>query len=287
MSSLKPLALAAVVCGVALVPGADAQKKEYMQLQRDMALLQDALRQMEQKSSERMAALEALLKQSTEKQDKLTTGQAVLERAVSGLDDGLTEPQRATAAKVDSLLEQFSGLRAMVEEMGVSVERLQLDVRDIKTHLTTLPPPMEGEEGAEISQSGVSVSDATIEAGISDYNRGNLTSARDLFQDYLTLYSGHARASEAQYWLAETYYSAADYEEAARQFAIVYKQYPLSTQAADALYKQGLALARFRRRDEAIEVFESVIQRFPETSMANLARAELATLLNSKPSPGR
>ena len=278
---MKPLALA-LLAGALLTPGAWAQKKELLQLQRDMALLQDTLRSLEQGTSERMTELETLLKLSHEKQDKLVAGQAVIERNLAAL----SEPQRSTSAKVDSLTTQFSGLRDTVEEMGVDLERLQADVRDIKTHLTTLPPPLEGEEGAAPDAGGVNASEAIFEGGLSDYNRGNIDTARGQFQDYLALYPTQAKAGDAQYYLAETFYSAADYEEASRQFAAVYKRYPLSSVAPDAEYKRGLSLLKLGESDDAIEAFEAVIQRFPESSASNLARAELNALQNTKPSPG-
>lgn len=284
--STRALAIGAL-CATTLVSTASGQRKDIIQLQRDMALLQDSLRQSARDNSERLAGLEALIKQSLEKQDKLTAGQVVIERSLASLDDALTEPQRSTSAKVDSLTDQFVVLRATVEEMGAAVERVQADVGDIKTHLTTLPPPLEGEEGEGEQASAVEAGDAIFQGGMSDFLRGNLENARGQFQDYLTLYSTHAKAGEAQYYLAETYYSSADYEEAARQFDQVYKRFPLSPAAPDSLYKMGLSLVKLRTRDdEAKKAFASLIERFPDSNAARLGRAELNGLNNSKPSPG-
>lgn len=282
---LKPLAVA-LLAGAVLLPTVRGQKNQIIQLQRDMALLQETLRQMDQKNAERLAALEALLRQSTEKQDKLTAGQAVIERRVSTLDDELTEPQRATGAKVDTLVSQFANLRATVEEISALQERLQGDMRDIKTHLSTIPPPLEGEEGEAADTGGINASEAIWEGGLADYLRGNLDAARAQFMDYLALYPTHSRAGEAQYYLAATYYGAADYEEAARQFEQVYKRYPLSKMAPEALYKQAMALEQLKQRDEATEVLQSVIDRFPDSRISIQAREELNRLRNSKPSPG-
>lgn len=282
--SLRTLALASLSSAL-LLPGAFGQRKEIIQLQRDMALIQEALRQSDQKNAERLAALEALLKQSTEKQDKLTAGQAVIERSLATLDSSLAEPQKETAAKVDSLFRQFRSLRATVEEMSSAQERVQGDVRDIKTHLTTLPPPTEGGEGEDGDASDVNASEAIFEGGLSDYMRGNLDLARGQFMDYLTLYPTHSRAGEAQYYLAETYYSAADYEEAVRQFDQVYKRYPLSKMAPDSLYKQGMAFRQLRKRTEAERAFQSVLDRFPNSPVARLALSELNSQRSGKPSP--
>ena len=283
--SLKSIISATVLCVALLVPSASAQRKELQQIQRDLLQLQETMRQQEQANSERMAALEALLRQSTEKQDKLNTGQGVLERKLSELDNELTEPLRATGAKVDSLADQFSNLRGTVEEINLSVERITLDVKDMKTHLAELPPPMIGVEGEGDSESDINTSEAIFEGGMDDYMRGNIETARGQFMDYLALYPSHAKAGESQYYLAETYYSAADYEEAARQFGQVFRRYPLNPLAPDALYKQGMAYLKMRDRDAAKKAFEDVIKRFPDKSVAQHARGELNTLLNAKPSP--
>ncbi|MCY4189296.1 MAG: tol-pal system protein YbgF [Bryobacterales bacterium] len=282
---LKSLILGTLLCGTLLAPGAAAQRKELQQLLRDVVLLQEALRQQEQANSERMAALEALLRQSTEKQDKLNTGQAVLDRKISELDRELAEPIRANSAMANSLASQFSELRGTVEEMNLAVERIALDVKDIKTHLSELPPPMMGEDGEGGAESDINTSEAIFEGGMDDYMRGNIESARGQFMDYLALYPSHSKAGEAQYYLAETYYSAADYEEAARQFEQVFRRYPLSSLAPDALYKQGMAFLRLRNQDAAKEAFEGVIKRFPGKNVAQHARGELNTLLSAKPSP--
>ena len=285
MVSLKQLAIALFTVG-ALVPGLLGQKQQIIQLQRDIGLLHGELRQMQQQNSERLAAFEALLSQNTDKQDRLLAGQAVIERGLDALDDALTEPLRVTSAKVDSLTEQFSSLRASVEEVGNALERLNADVRDIKTHLTTLPVPIEGEDGAG-DEAGVNTSEAIFEGGLSDYLRGNIDNAQGQFLDYLALYPTHSKADQAQFYLAETYYSSVDYEEAIRQFDQVYKRHPLSGLAPDSIYKKGMAYVKLRNREEAIRAFQSVMARFPESNAAPLARSELNSLRSSKPSPGR
>ena len=285
MSSCKQIVVAALLAGVA-VPGALAQKQQYIQLQRDIALLQEQLRQAQQETAQRLVGLEALLGQNTEKQDRLLAGQAVIERNLDGLDEALTEPLRITSAQVASLTEQFAALRASVEELGTAIERVGMDIRDVKTHLTTLPMPMEGAEGAPGDEAGVNTSEAIFEGGLSDYLRGNIENARGQFLDYLALYPNHSKADQAQFYLAETYYSAADYQEAIRQFDQVYKRHPLSELAPDSIYKKGMSHLKLRDRDEAIRSFQLVLDRFPDSNAGPLSRSELNSLMSSKPSPG-
>ena len=292
LRTLLALAAAAIFLAVS-TPTATAQKKELIQLQRDMALLQDSMRQLDRQNAERYAGLEALLKQNLEKQDKLNAALVVIERNVSKQGDSLIGPMNSTSAKVDSLADQFVGLRTAVEETNAMLARIQQEVDDIKTHLTTLPPPSfdEGEEGAggAVTDGGsVSASEAIYEGGMSDYLRNNLEIARDQFRDYIALYPKHSKAAEAQYFIGQTYYSDAKYEEAAENFDLVVKKYPAGELVlADALYKKGMALMNLSRGDQAAIAFQAVLDRFPNSSIAPNAQAQLDNLGQSKPSPTR
>lgn len=281
---------AAGVVSLVQPPPACAQKRELVQLQRDMALLQDAMQQLDRKSSERLAGLEALLKQNLEKQDKLNAALVVIERNMSKQGDSLIGPTNSTAAKVDALADRFDRLRSAAEETNAMVERLRQEVGDIKTHLTTLPPPAfeEGEEGAASEGSPVSASEAIYQGGMSDYLRGNLELARNQFRDYLDLYPQHSRAAEAQYFIGQTYYADGDYEEAAKNFDLVLEKYPAGELVmADAHYKKGMALKNLNRGDAAAKEFQAVLKRFPNSSIAPNAQAQIDALAEAKPSPLR
>ena len=271
-------------------PAAFAQKRELTQLQRDMALLQDSMRQLDRQNSERLAGLEALLKQNLEKQDKLNAALVVIERNISKQGDSLIGPMNSTAAKVDALADRFDRLRSVSEETNAMAERLQQEVDDIKTHLTTLPPPAfeEGEEGGVSDGGAVGASEAIYEGGMSDYLRGNLEVARSQFRDYLDLYPEHSRAAEAQYFIGQTYYAAGNYDEAAKSFDLVLEKYPDGDLVlADAHYKKGMALKNLNRGDDAVKEFQAVLERFPYSSIAPNAEAQLAELAEAKPSPLR
>lgn len=272
-------------------PPASAQKRELVQLQRDMALLQDAMQQLDRKNSERLAGIEALLKQNLEKQDKLNAALVVIERNMSKQGDSLIGPTNSTAAKVNALADRFDRLRAAAEETNAMVDRLRQEVGDIKTHLTTLPPPAfeEGEEGGAAPRvNPVSASEAIYQGGMSDYLRGNLELARNQFRDYLDLYPLHSRAAEAQYFIGQTYYADGDYEQAVTNFDLVLEKYPAGELVmADAHYKKGMALRNLNRSGDAVKEFEAVLKRFPNSSIAPNAQAQIEALAEAKPSPLR
>ncbi len=271
-------------------PPVSAQSRALVQLQRDMALLQDSMQQLDRQNSARLAGLEALLKQNLEKQDKLNAALVVIERNISKQGDSLIGPMNSTAAKVDALADRFDRLRSAAEETNAMVERLRQEVDDIKTHLTTLPPPAfeEGEEGAVSDGSPVNASEAIYQGGMSAYLRGNLELARNQFRDYLDLYPEHSRAAAAQYFIGQTYYADGNYDEAAKNFDLVLEKYSAGELVmADAHYKKGMALLNLSRGDDAAKEFQAVLKRFPNSSIASNAEAQLAAMAEAKPSPLR
>ena len=66
--------------------------------------------------------------------------------------------------------------------------------------------------------------------------------AEQALQAFLSEYPNDKLAGNAQYWLGETYYVRANYEQAAIAFAKGYKNYKTSSKAPDNLLKLGLAM---------------------------------------------
>jgi tol-pal system protein YbgF len=96
------------------------------------------------------------------------------------------------------------------------------------------------------------------------------------FRQFLEKYPDHSLAGSAQYQLGETFYAQANYQEAARNFLIGYKNYGKSRRAPDSLLKLGLSLRKLDQRDQACAALASVSTEFPRAVEAKKrAQAEL------------
>jgi tol-pal system protein YbgF len=80
-------------------------------------------------------------------------------------------------------------------------------------------------------------------------------------------------AGNAQYWLGETYYTRANYLEAASAFAEGYKRYPKSAKAADNLLKLGMALSRANQKPNACLALVQLDHDFPNPGASVKERA--------------
>ena len=68
------------------------------------------------------------------------------------------------------------------------------------------------------------------------------------------------------------------YDQALQEYDIVLQKYPESDKSRSALYKKGLALAEQNQPQQAISVLNDVAKRFPGTSEATNAQAKIREL---------
>ncbi|MEZ5362773.1 MAG: tetratricopeptide repeat protein [Bryobacterales bacterium] len=228
---------------------AQSTKDMILETQRQLAGVQEELRQRDRESAERFAALEALIKQNMESTTRLNQAIAVIERAVNKQSDAILPPVTRTAAKADALSDQFGGLRDAVEETNAMLLKLTTEVADIKTQLTTLPPPSMGAPGETGGDTGLG--DNFLSNAVGDFNRGSYDLAKAQFEDFLKFSPNSPQAAEAQYYLAQIAYNQNDYETAIRQFDVVIQRYPGSFFGPEAQFKKAAALERLGRTMEA------------------------------------
>lgn len=104
--------------------------------------------------------------------------------------------------------------------------------------------------------------------------RGDYAAAETALQDFLVAHGDHGLASNALYWLGETYYVRGRYEDAAAAFARGYQRFPEGAKAVDNLLKLGMSLARLDRRDDACVALTRIGNEFPDGPIAIQRRAE-------------
>ncbi|MDE0433543.1 MAG: outer membrane protein assembly factor BamD [Bryobacterales bacterium] len=291
MSGPQRLIQSAALCMLAALVGtsaASAASKEIITLQREMSMLLVEVRQLKSQYGERMAVLEELTKQNLEVANRMNQAMAVLERQLAKQSESLERPVSSMSTRVENVSNDFRNLRAAVEAINTRLSRVQQDVEDIKSHLTTLPPPsFEGDETA----SAVDPSSAStlFDAALGDFHRGNYELSKVQFNDYLRDYGRSLRAVEAQYYLGAIAYSEQDYLEATRNFDLVLERYQVASITPDAQYKKAMSLMKLNRLDEAGAELQSLVERFPNSSVTPNAEAQLEELrsFDQKPSPTR
>jgi tol-pal system protein YbgF len=105
--------------------------------------------------------------------------------------------------------------------------------------------------------------------------RGSYSTARAGFQDLLRQYPTSDLASEAQFYIAESYNRERNASAADAAYGEVVTKYPASPRAATALYKRAVIQADRANVDGARTLFQQVVTRYPKSDEAELARERL------------
>ena len=89
-----------------------------------------------------------------------------------------------------------------------------------------------------------------------------LADAETAFQEFLEKHGDDKLASNAQYWLGETYYARQNLPEATRAFLVGIQRYPNSTKAPDSMLKLGISLGKLGKNDDSCAAFLEMQQKF-------------------------
>lgn len=103
------------------------------------------------------------------------------------------------------------------------------------------------------------------------------SSAR-LFNAFLHNYPNGALASNAWYWLGESYYVTQNYDYALQSFQAVLSNYPESRKRPDALLKVGYCQIALKRYDEGQATLRQVLQQYPGHPVSDMAQSRLRSL---------
>ncbi|MBL6945703.1 MAG: tol-pal system protein YbgF [Rhodospirillales bacterium] len=86
------------------------------------------------------------------------------------------------------------------------------------------------------------------------------------FSAFLKAHGNHALATNARYWLGETFYVRGDYVRAAEAFLEGYQGNPKGQKAPDILLKLGMSLANLDKKREACAAFGKLAEDYADAS---------------------
>ncbi|MFN8688308.1 MAG: tetratricopeptide repeat protein [Acidobacteriota bacterium] len=260
-----------------------AQKDKILEIQRDVALLQNEVRSMKSSMDEKFAALNVLVQQSLETANKSNTALAILDKTMT---DKLREQQSALNApvagvntKVDQMTTEFALMKESVAELSELVKKLQGQLSDMNNAIRTLsaPPPPPAPAAQTGPPPGVT-SESLYTAALAARNGGQLDFAARQFEDYLKFFPTEPYAPNAYFNLGMVYMSLNRYDDAVRQLDAVLENFPDFPKAPDAQLEKGRALAKGGQRTAAVNELRTLIKKSPNSPQAALAKDELKAL---------
>ena len=275
--------------GLLLVPSVFGQKKEILEMQRDILQMQDQVRSLQRSQDEKLAAIQVLLQQTLDAANKANTATAVLEASLrdklKDQEKNLVVPVAGLGSKVDQMSSDFSSVRESVADLTSRLGKLQNQVADLSQAIRTLsapPPPPGATPTAAGPPAGVSA-EQLYNAALRDRTSGNADLAIAQFKDYIQYFGTSDLAPNAQYYIGEIEYLRGDYTAALAAFDKLLEAYPDNAKTADALLLKGRALVKSGFKAEARTEFETLIKKFPSHENAAKAKMELRALAPAAP----
>lgn len=268
-----------------------AASKEIMELQRDVALLQESVKQLQQSQDRQLAAILEAVRLAQDTSGKSNTSLAVMERtlqqSLADLQNKVMAPVAGLSTRMDGVSNDVRSLQQAVTDLTASLEKIQGQLTDLNNAVKLLqtpavaPPPQGGgpggPAGAMATPSAPCMpSNDLYQSALRDRTGGKLDFAVQEFQDFLRCYGNTDLAPNAQYYIGWIHYSQGDYPTALKDFDTLLEKYPdNNSKAPSAFFYKGMTLVKLSQRTAASEEFIQLIQRFPSSAEAPQACTQL------------
>jgi TolA-binding protein len=273
-----------------LSPIAFGASKEIMELQRDVAMLQDQVRNLQSTLDQKVAAIQTLTQQTLDSVNRTNTAVAVMENrfdeTMKKQELSLNGPVANVGQKLDQMSEDFRAVRESVLDMNTRMGKLDAKMADLQNLINTTrsapaaPPPAAGAPGDPNSSQASSGPPAGMQAestytnAYRDYSTGKYDIAFQEFSDYLKYFGNTTFASNAQYYLADIYYRKQDFTNAMQNFDAVLEKYPEGGKTPDANYMKAMCLMALGRNDAAAHEFRDIYARYLDLDPDIAAKAK-------------
>ena len=230
--------------------------------------------------------------------ERLQIQVADLHRQLGDLVRMAEEDQAEIRRLNESLADLNALLKRQAQDRRVQDEALQSALRDITDRVSELGERLQALSVAPPAAAPVAGPAGSPEAGppgtlpaptvagppprelysqaYADFARGNYDVAIQGFTQYQR---NPAAASDlldnAQYWIGESYYGKKSYGDAIAAWDALFRDYPASDKLPDARVKKGMALEKMGRRRDALREYRYVMDRYPNSPAARIARDHL------------
>jgi TolA-binding protein len=270
---------------------AQSEKVMIQELQRDVAQLQNQLRQYKEAQDQKTAELESLLKQSLDANGRLATTLGSLQQSLSAAMaeqlGKLVQPTNAVGTKVDQMSQSFTALQTSMDETNRRLARQEEKINEILSNVKTLnappaaPPPS---AGGTAPQQGGGAPGASAEVvyqnAYRDFLGGRSQLAMDEFVSFIQAFpnSEDSLKAKAQYYIGVIFDRAEQYADSVKAYDAVLERYPENPATRDALFGKAVALMKLERNTEAKKEFNAFLSKYPSDDKAAQAKQYLREL---------
>ncbi len=211
-------------------------------------------------------------------------------------DRELREQQAETQRQLAQLSSRTEGLASELKRVSARLEELS---QRLEQRTRQPGPPASQPFGPRTGQGPTTSPPPTgprptevYQTAYLDFSKGNYALAITGFREFIRRFPDSPLAETAQYLIGEAYFSQASahatkaeteqaqraFEQAVQEFRKVTLDHPRGEKVPPALYKEALALLELKRRSLARARLQYLLDHFPQSEEAPLARERLAGL---------
>jgi tol-pal system protein YbgF len=196
----------------------------------------------------------------------------------------------ALNARLDVLSAEVARVSARVDELSQRVETLGRSAPSGGAAPRSGAPAPSGAAVPPPARGGGASAEESYQAAYLDFSKGLYPLAVSGFRDFLRRFPDSPLADSSQYWIGEAYFSMAratasqpekareNLEQAVQEFRKVVVAYPRGSKVPTALYKEALALVELKQTALAQARLQYLVEHFPQSEEAPLAKERLASL---------
>ena len=212
--------------------------KEQLEMQRDIAQMQDQLRTLQSTVDQKLTALQVLVQQALDAASRANTSVSVLNAGVTStlereLKQALT-PVAGLAAKVDNTNNDVAEVRNQVQDLNTSMNRITQTLTDINNAIKVMQAPPAPAPTAPGGAAPPPPADVLFQTAFRDENGGKYDLAVSEFQDFIKYYPDNPNAARAQYNIGECHYTAQKFDQAAADHRLTCITQPIEPGIAHA-----------------------------------------------------
>ena len=266
-----------VMTAAALAAAGCVSTADFKQVQDRVAELQEELANVKRTAGTK-EEVQNVNQRIAEQTETLLKSNATLVAKVAEIEEHIqtgTGSVEQTNYRLDRIAQQLTQAQHDIEELRGSVTTLQ-------TAPATATPaegtPATGEMTVPATTTPSADPMETYQAAYRDYQRGNYDLAIEGFRDFLTANAKSDLADNAAYWIGESLFSQKKYRDAIEQFDSVVTKYPQSDKVPGALLKKGYAYISIGEKAQGVVQLQYVLHEHPKSQEASLARQKLKQL---------
>ncbi|MGH9433665.1 MAG: tol-pal system protein YbgF [Terriglobia bacterium] len=264
--------------------------KEIIAMMQQLDTLEQQMQNLQKTVDSQTAVLKLLVQQTN---DNVTS----MKTAVEDMKEVNQKSLAITSSRFDSMTSQIQQLTASLDETKARLSKLSDQLAQAQRTLETLNPPSTqagaaqgagGQAAGAQPQGGPDASGAQAapapavpdpqtlyNSAYSDYTNGNYDLAVQGFQQYLQDYGQTDLASNAQFYIGDSYYLEKKYPEAIKAYDLCVTRYPGGNKMQAAQLKKGYALLAEGQTSAGARELRTLVRRYPDSKEADLARQRL------------